>query len=375
MGATIRDMQIKVIRRDVPGGSLSAEFGAFGGEVEIGVLRLIADDGLEGNTIVGTYNRGGQAFFEPIIKTLKPLLIGQDVAAREWLWNRFWSHLGQLAYRSRIPTAAWATVDVAMWDLAGKAAGMPVFEMLGAQRNKVKAYATSPYYPELERYVEEAKHFQALGYAGYKVHPGTGAVDRSRKLATMLRDAVGPDMALMMDSSQLLTFQSALQIGRTLDELDFVWFEDPIRYTDIGSLIELSKRLDLPLAMTDHADFRFFEAVPFVQWSAARIIRGDSLKLGITGLKKLATLCEAFGLNLEVHHGGNSLMNAANLNVVMAIANCDYYEVLLPMEANQFGLIDDIRVDNEGYVHAPTRPGLGFELDWELFNRLTVRVL
>jgi L-alanine-DL-glutamate epimerase-like enolase superfamily enzyme len=99
------------------------------------------------------------------------------------------------------------------------------------------------------------------------------------------------------------------------------------------------------------------------------------VKGGITALVKTAHLAEAFGMNFEVHHGGNSLNNVANLHVIMAIRNCEYFEVLLPAGAQKYGLVQDIEVDRDGLVHAPDAPGLGYEIDLELIERNKVAVL
>jgi L-alanine-DL-glutamate epimerase-like enolase superfamily enzyme len=100
-----------------------------------------------------------------------------------------------------------------------------------------------------------------------------------------------------------------------------------------------------------------------------------AVKGGITALIKTAHLAEAFGMNFEVHHGGNSLNNVANLHVIMAIRNCEYFEVLLPAGAQKYGLVQDIEVDRDGLVHAPDAPGLGYKIDLELIERSKVAVL
>ncbi len=106
------------------------------------------------------------------------------------------------------------------------------------------------------------------------------------------------------------------------------------------------------------------------------MLRGDvALKGGITSLMKIAHLAEAFRMKCEIHHGGNSLMNVANLHVMMAINNCDYFEVLLPDVAQKYGLVRDIEVDQQGLIHAPAGPGLGYEIDWDLVRRNTISVL
>jgi L-alanine-DL-glutamate epimerase-like enolase superfamily enzyme len=100
-----------------------------------------------------------------------------------------------------------------------------------------------------------------------------------------------------------------------------------------------------------------------------------AVKGGITSLVKAAHLAEAFHLNFEIHHGGNSLNNVANLHVAMAIRNCSYFEVLLPDVTQKYGLMDDIAVDDQGLVHAPTAPGLGVQIDFERIARHQVAVL
>jgi L-alanine-DL-glutamate epimerase-like enolase superfamily enzyme len=102
----------------------------------------------------------------------------------------------------------------------------------------------------------------------------------------------------------------------------------------------------------------FTNCVPWIINRATDYLRGDvAVKGGITALIKTAHLAEGFDMNFEVHHGGNSLNNVANLHVIMAIKNCEHFEVLLPAEAQKYGLVQDIEVDGSGLVHAPTAPG------------------
>ena len=100
-----------------------------------------------------------------------------------------------------------------------------------------------------------------------------------------------------------------------------------------------------------------------------------AVKGGITALVKTAHLAEAFHLNYEIHHGGNSLNNVANLHVIMAIKNTEMFEVLLPAGAQKYGLEQDIEVDREGYVHAFDGPGLGAAIDFALIERQKTAVL
>jgi L-alanine-DL-glutamate epimerase-like enolase superfamily enzyme len=114
----------------------------------------------------------------------------------------------------------------------------------------------------------------------------------------------------------------------------------------------------------------------WIQQMATDILRGDvAVTGGITPLVKIAHVAEAFRMKCEIHHGGNSLNNVANLHVTMAINNCDYYEVFPASGANKFALVEDIEVDDKGLVYAPEKPGLGYEIDWDLVRRETVQVV
>ena len=115
---------------------------------------------------------------------------------------------------------------------------------------------------------------------------------------------------------------------------------------------------------------------PWLTLQATDYLRGDvAVKGGITAILKAAHLAEAFHMNYEIHHGGNSLNNVANLHVMMAIRNCEFFEVLLPDEAQKYGLAGDIVVDGDGLVHAPDGPGLGYEIDFELIERKKLATL
>ena len=120
-----------------------------------------------------------------------------------------------------------------------------------------------------------------------------------------------------------------------------------------------------PLSMTDQSPVQLFDSARYIRQHALRIVRGSTLRLGITGLKKLCSLAESYGLNCEIGTAGNGLLNAANLHVMLSVSNCDFYEYLMPFELQHFGLNTYPTPDKGGLMQAPDRPGLGFELDWD----------
>ena len=368
----ITDMRIEVIRREIPATGLESDLGRFSGEVEQGVLRIFTDEGVEGNCFVGAFRGGGHPYFDPILKALKPELLGRDPAEREWLWNR----LGILSRRRGMSMAAWAPVDVALWDITGKAAGMPVYKLLGAQRYETEVYATYPPRHEgPDGYVREAEEITAAGFRAYKIHPGVMPTRDVIETVERVRDIVGDDLQLMLDPNNGYDFRKAFDIGRALDTNGFYWYEDPVPPHDFDAITELTHRLEVPLCMSDASDSQFFNGAHMIRLQALRLVRGTAAKLGITGLKKLASLAEGFGMNCEIGTAGNSLLNAANLHVIFSVSNCAYFEYWMPQAAHQFGLKDDIKLNERGVIEAPTLPGIGYELDWEFLDSHRVAVL
>jgi L-alanine-DL-glutamate epimerase-like enolase superfamily enzyme len=158
--------------------------------------------------------------------------------------------------------------------------------------------------------------------------------------------------------------------------MDFLWYEDPLAQEDIYNYVKLKQHLHIPIMATEYGPTGPNSYTPWIMERATDMLRGDvAVKGGLTPMLKVAHAAEVFGMKYEVHHGGNSLNNVANLHLTMALPNCDWFEVLLPDASQKYGLVNDITVDAQGYVHAPTEPGLGYEIDWDLIKRNTVDVL
>jgi L-alanine-DL-glutamate epimerase-like enolase superfamily enzyme len=168
--------------------------GGFGGTSQLGLLRLVTDEGLEGHALLGSSSRGAQMDAPMLMAFLKPVVMGQDPLDRERLFQAMWKRNRNVTLR------AIGAVDVALWDLAGKIAGLPVYRLLGAYRDSVPAYASSPLLASREAYVEEALAIKEKGWAGYKIHPPT----RWREdvaICRAVREAVGDQYTLMLDST------------------------------------------------------------------------------------------------------------------------------------------------------------------------------
>jgi L-alanine-DL-glutamate epimerase-like enolase superfamily enzyme len=343
--------------------------GSFGGKRLLGIVTIHTDEGIEGHAFLGSSRQGADAYAGPLIEFVKPFLVGQNPLDSGAIWERMWK------MNRSVSTNAIGAVDVALWDITGKVAGLPIHRLLGTCRDRVPAYASSGWLPTPEAYGEEAQHFQSLGWPAYKIHPhGTAKPDID--ICRAVRKAVGDDMILMLDSMWSYGYADAVRVGRAIEELGYFWYEDPLVEEDMYNYIKLRNKLDIPIMSTEYAPGRLYGMAQWVQHMATDILRGDvAVTGGITPLIKIAHLAEAFKMKFEVHHGGNSLNNVANLHVTMAITNCDYYEVFPCSGANKYALVEDIEVDDQGLVYAPEKPGLGYEIDWELVEREKVQVV
>lgn len=368
----ISDITIEVIERELPDTGLDSDLGRFYGTVDQAVLRIFTDEGIEGNCFLGGFRGGSRALHDPILKVLKPDLLGMEVSKREWLWSR----LQILSARRGINMSAWAPVDIALWDAAGKQAELPIHELLGSQRNEINAYATyPPRHLDATGYVSEAEEIIGQGFKAYKIHPGVMETDEVVKMVGMVRNQVGLEIELMLDPNCGYDYRKALYIGQALDENGFYWYEDPVSHFDLDAISELTRRLKVPICMSDQSDNQFYWGANAIRTGSNRLIRGTSAKLGITGLKKLCSMAEGFGYNCEIGTAGNSLMNIANLHVIYSVKNCAYYEYWMPVEAHQFGVINDVSPDKEGIIFATTSPGLGYEIDWNYIERYRTEIL
>jgi L-alanine-DL-glutamate epimerase-like enolase superfamily enzyme len=366
----IKDVDLTLFAwSNIPATRYGRHTGKFGGQSQLGLLTIRTDEGIDGHAFLGSAMRGAHLDGESLIQMLKPIVVGEDPLNRERLYQLLWQRSRNTTYR------AIGAMDIALWDIAGKAAKMPIHRLLGSYRDSVPAYASSAVLGSKEAYAEEAARFKAEGWTAYKIHPPTDPVV-DIEVCRAVRRAVGDDYTVMLDSTWAYQYPEALRVGKVVEDLRFHWYEDPLADDDLLSYVKLKQQLHIPILATEYSPGGFTAYAPWLVHQATDFLRGDvAVKGGITSLVKTAHLAEAFHMNFEVHHGGNSLNNVANLHVIMAIRNCEFFEVLLPAAAQKYGLVEDIEIDARGLVHAPMGPGLGANIDFDLINRNKTAVL
>lgn len=301
--------------------------------------------------------------------SLEPFLKGRNALDREALWHDFRK---QDRFWSLLPVYIWGPVDCCLWLLAAEAAGQPLWRYIGGYRDSVPVYVSSMFHTDGQTYVDEALQAQADGFAAYKLHPPGNSVDEDLAIHTAVRDAVGGGFGLMSDPVAFMTYPEALRYGRGLEELGYLWFEEPMQDENIPALKALSDSLDIPVVGTETLAKHPYSVAQCIADRVVDVVRADvSWSGGVTAVLKTARMAEGFGVNCEIHTSIFHPLEMVNLHLAAAMRNCSYLELLTPVERFAFGLTEPLPVEN-GVAHLPETPGLGRALDWDLIDNTTL---
>jgi D-galactarolactone cycloisomerase len=312
--------------------------------------------------------RGAVAYARFIEDVFAPLLIGESAFDRRRLWRRLRSVL--TGRTGGMLVEAIAGVDIALWDVAGKAAGVPVAKLLGGMgRREIDAYASSINW--LDDAAVEAEVASALdaGFRQIKVKigaPVAAAVDRIRLVRRLAGDSVG----LSVDANWAYDVDDAIRVGRVLADLDYAWFEEPIRPEDRRGYRVLRETLPIRLAAGE-SDFSALDAVELLEDRSIGLVQPDVARSGgISETWRIAELANAFNVAYAPHVGwSGAVCVAASLQLAAAAENCIVFECMVyanPLrEALLKTRVGDPATMAEGRLAIPDRPGLGIELDRE----------
>ena len=273
-----------------------------------------------------------------------------------------------------------ALVDMVLWDWAGRALNMPVWQLLGGYRDKVPAYGSTMCGDEIENglatpkdYGRFAEWMKQRGYQAIKLHTWmppvawAPSVAMDIKACATVREAVGPNFPLMLDANHWYSRTEAYELGKAIQDLNYYWYEEPMDEHSISSYKWLAHNLSIPILGPEYAEGKFFTRAEWVANGACDITRTGVMDVGgISPSMKTAHLAEAFNMDCEVHGGG-----AGNLAVLGAISNGRWYErgLLHPFIDHDVpppylhSSIDPMGSD--GFIAMPRRPGLGEDINFE----------
>lgn len=280
-------------------------------------------------------------------------------------FDRRWNH---------VPIYSYAPFDNACWDLVGKITEQPVYKLLGAAREEIPVYVSSMFLESPEDYANQALEVKAQGLKGYKLHP-PGELNLDIACYRAVREAVGPDFALMADPVIMKSYEEALIAGRVLEELNYKWLEEPLLDTNLYGLKKLREKLNIPICGTEVISGNQQMVAHCIQEKIVDIVRTDvSWRAGISTVMRTAHLAEAFGVQCELHTTIYHGLEQVQLHAALAISNCEYFELLYPFDDFNFGTNSQLNIV-DGYVKAPKGVGLCIEYDWDFIDNHTIAKL
>lgn len=344
-------------------------------ETTSAVLQIETDVGITGQILT----RSSDLADAILDRFVRPNLVGLDPLRTEQLWYKMykWQRLGGGMLTDRV----LAAVDLALWDLKGRTAGMPVWKMLGGYREKILAYGSTMCGDDLENGLATPEDYARFadwmvherGYKAVKLHgwmpPMPGAPDSRKdyKACAAVREAVGPDTPLMLDPHHFYSRTETLWLANKLAELDFRWIEEPMEEASLSSYRWLASNTPLSILGPETMTGKHWTRAEWVKFGACDLVRSGCWDVGgITPAMKVAAMAESFHMSCEMHGTG-----ASNLSVALAIPNTSFYErgLLHPFidydKPGKFQNRIDDEMDMDGFVHGRDEPGLGQNLDWD----------
>lgn len=329
------------------------------------VVRVLTDDGLEGIGI--TYNEvGGEATKYLIEYSIAPKLIGRDPLETEVIWQEMFHYLRGVG-RKGLTYCALSAVDIALWDLKGKIFNIPLYRLWGGNQKLVPVYGSGGWtsYSD-EELVQEMNAIVAQGYSMIKFKVGVdgGAsplkdVERVRKV----REAVGPDIKLLLDANNCWDAATGVQFANKISEYNVIFLEEPVFADDIPGLARYKRGTDLPLATGEH-EYTKFGVRDLIMHEAADIIQCDATRAGgFTEMLKIAAMTQAWNLKFAPHG-----MENIHIHLVSAVPNALYLERLLMFEEITKSVYKNPPLPVNGYMEIPDLPGLGLELNMDFIN-------
>ena len=306
-------------------------------------------------------------------RVLRPLLIGRDPLDRERLYEMLYSAMRYRGHITGLYLDAVAAVDNALWDLAGRALGQPVWQLLGGRsRDRIPAYVSGLVGDTRAKRIEEALEFKRRGFRAFKIFAGHG-VEEDAAEAAALREALGPDVRLGVDTQWMYDPESAMRLGRELQRIGIAFLETPVQPEDLAGTAEVARALDLPIAGGECERTRY-QFAPWLEAGALDIVQVDVGRCGTTESRAIALLADAHHRPLTLHLGvGLFGYIAASLQVAAWAPGLCMVEYQPQMVELASGLLEEPFQVEAGEFIVPEGPGSGVRPNADALARYVVR--
>jgi D-galactarolactone cycloisomerase len=344
------------------------------------IVKITSDDGTYGwgeGYGPATMVKAGIDFFSKLI-------IGSDILNSEVIWQKM--YLNSLDYaRKGIMLSAISAIDIALWDIKGKLLNLPVSVLLGGKRREeILPYATGLYFTNghhlTEKLVDEALKYKELGFKAIKMKVGLGVKEDTQNVIKV-REAIGEDIALMIDSNHAFSLKEASQLASNLESLKIGWFEEPLSPELYDAHYELRKRTSIPIAGGE-CEYLRFGFLQLFEKKCVDIAQPDICAAGgLTEVRKIVSMAETFGVEVIPHTWGTGIALAAALHL---ISNLNFQpgrmsepEPMVEFDRTENKLRDKL-VQPEftivnGKLKVPDKPGLGVDVDINLLEEYMLK--
>jgi len=309
---------------------------------------------------------------------LKPFVVGMDPFDVELIWHRMYNGIRDYGQKG-MPIQCMSGIDIALWDIMGKATGRPLYRLLGGKfRDRIMAYAYGMLFrdvPNLSReFADEASGLVRHGFKAVKMKVGRSPKEDA-ELASAVRFAVGNDILVMADANHAYTPREAIPLGRRLERLEFHWFEEPVAPEDYEGYVEVKNALDMPVAGGE-AEYTKYGFRELIKRRCVDVLQPEICALGgLTEYKKVLAMAQAEGIPVIPHVWGSEIALAVSLHVVAALPDMpgavtpaqpmvEYdttpNELRDHLAKEPLGIMDQVK-QSGGFVAVPERPGIGIE--------------
>ena len=341
------------------------------------LVEITTDDGFTG---VGEciVRKAPQVTKAVVEQMLAPVITGRDPHDVEGLWDEMFQQLRGWGHYRGFVFEAVSGIDTALWDILGKAAGLPVYKVLGgAGRDRVPCYTSSVYFAEIPAMAAQAEEQIRAGHTAIKVKIGRNARLGGRRTdvasVKAVRDAVGPDVDIMLDVNSAYDAATAIKVCRQLEADDITWIEEPVPPDDLDGYERVRKGQPIPVAAGE-SEFGVFGFRELIRRDAIDILQPDVARVGgFTGARRVGALVHAHNLRYAPHTGFSAgISHLASLHVAAFVPNLMTYEYFFAPNPLRDLFTEPFPQPDSGVISVPQKPGLGLELDPEILRKYEV---
>lgn len=316
------------------------------------LVSVKTDTGLVGEGYVFTLNHARMSVFEGMIQSLVPFLLDKSPLYVEQIWQQMWSDCNPLGQKG-IAISAIAALDTALWDLIGKQAKLPLYQLFGACRDEIKAYASSGLWlsASIDELIQEAHGFMAQGFRSIKLRLGKPRWQEDVARVKALRDAVGDEIEILTDLNQSLQPRQAIHLARHIAPYDIGWLEEPVDAHDLAGHARVLAAVEMPIA-SGETEYTRLGMKQMLDNNTVDILMPDLQRMGgLSEFRKSAALASAYHVPISTH-----IFTEQSLSIAGSASNCisvEHVDWFAPLYNESISV-------NEGKVSMPQMPGIGF---------------